>query len=610
MKNSIRYLFSIVLMALAWFPLALMAATPVGPMNYQGRLLDDQGIPVTGSYNFKVRIYNDPVAGVLKYSEDHNSIAVDDGVYTFKVGMGTNKGGDSGWDIDLWQGNLNDLFMELQVGAETLSPRHELTSAPHAFTATLALSLGNRTAEEFDNILEGICVSNKGKWLNTVMRCGGNGSDLSGSLWSNLDPSTDYSDLEFIDTDFSLANFSGINFSNTLLKQANIDNANFSNANFSGATLDGATFTTAPNFSSANFTNARIMNMNLAGVSLASATLTNFSAAKLSGCPSSLPAGWQCVLQYTGLYALVGADGNYSNTSAALISRYGSDSYLDLDATGTITNMSDSDFTGAYVDMDFLNAMNMTSTVFDYSQISRSIFQTNNLQDASFYGALIGWPTYNQCDMDGTNFDYAVISNATFEWTGMQNVSFYAARIDSTTFSQLNYGSNFYDGVASGTSFQFAKMRNVLFDYSNLGGMDFQNAFLTDVTFYGYVLQDAGYTYIDMRNARLDDVYFVSGYDTLDLDARYIHLSDVDFQYEDLTGSWFDDAYIYRSSFDNATLVNVVFDGATIEYSSFDGADLTGASFVGATFTSVTWVGTTCPDGTPAGGDNSCSGQF
>src|SRR5690606_38517732 len=472
-----------------------------------------------------------------------------------------------------------------------------------------ALSLGNRTAEEFDNILEGICVSNKGKWLSTVMRCGGNGADLSGSLWSNLDPGTDYSDLELIETHFSAANFSGINFSGTVFKQTNIHNANFSSANFTGATFDGATFSIAPNFSNANFTHARIMNMNLAGVSLASATLTNFSAAKLTGCPSSLPAGWQCVLQYTGLYALVGADGNYSNTSAALISRYGSDSYLDLDATGTVTNLSGSGFTGAYVDMDFLNAMNMTDVVFDYAQISRSIFQTNNLQDASFYGALIGWPTYNQCDMDSTIFDYAVISNATFEWAGMQNVSCYGARSDSSTFAQLNYGSTFYDGVASNTSFQYAKMRDVLFDYSNRGGMDFQNAFLTDVTFYGYVLEDAGYTYVDMRNARLDDVYFVSGYDPLDLDAREVHLSDVDFRYEDLTGSWFDDAYIYSSYFDNATLANVVFDGATIEYTSFNGANLTGASFTGATFNNVTWVGATCPDGTPAG-DDSCDGQF
>jgi uncharacterized protein YjbI with pentapeptide repeats len=352
------------------------------------------------------------------------------------------------------------------------------------------------------------------------------------------------------------------------------------------------------------------MNMNLVGISLSSATLTNFSAAKLTGCPSSLPAGWQCVLQYTGLYALVGANANYSNSSAGLISRYGSDSYLDLDATGTVTSMSNSDFTGSYVDMDFLNAINMTQTVFDYAQVSRSIYQTSNLQDASFYGASMDWPIFNQCDMNATAFDYAVISNATFEWSGMQDVSFYAARISSSTFAQLNYGSNFYDGVASNTNFQYAKLRNVLFDYSNLGGMDFQHAFLTDVTFYGSVLEDTGYTYVDMRDARLDDVQFVSGYDPLDLDARTVHLSDVDFKYEDLTGSWFNNAYIYSTYFDNATLVNVVFTGATIEYTSFNGANLTGANFTGATFTSVTWVGATCPNGTPAGGDNSCTGQF
>ena len=42
-------------------------AWTIGPMNYQGRLLDNAGIPVTGSYNFVVKIYNDPTTGTLKY---------------------------------------------------------------------------------------------------------------------------------------------------------------------------------------------------------------------------------------------------------------------------------------------------------------------------------------------------------------------------------------------------------------------------------------------------------------------------------------------------------------------------------------------------------------
>ena len=78
MKRLACPLCVVIMMALAW-P-APSVATPVGPMNYQGRLLDNQGIPVTGNYTFTVRIYNDPVSGTLKYSEVHNNVAVNDGV--------------------------------------------------------------------------------------------------------------------------------------------------------------------------------------------------------------------------------------------------------------------------------------------------------------------------------------------------------------------------------------------------------------------------------------------------------------------------------------------------------------------------------------------------
>ena len=99
-------------------------------------------------------IFDAVSAGTELYYEEHSGISVDDGVYTFRIGAGTNPLGN--WDVNLWQagmdaqGNLNR-WLEIEVNGETLAPRTGLNSAPHAFTSTLALSsekLGAKTAAE------------------------------------------------------------------------------------------------------------------------------------------------------------------------------------------------------------------------------------------------------------------------------------------------------------------------------------------------------------------------------------------------------------------------------------------------------------------------------
>src|SRR6478736_272553 len=131
-------------------------------MNYQGRLLDNVGVPVTGSYNFIVRIYDAPTGGTLKFSEQQNSIAVNDGVYSFLVSTGTSPTGS--WDINLW--NTPTLYLEIEVNSQTLAPRHLLASTPFAFQANLALTTNNALAlggKSAGNVLQDICTAGKGK---------------------------------------------------------------------------------------------------------------------------------------------------------------------------------------------------------------------------------------------------------------------------------------------------------------------------------------------------------------------------------------------------------------------------------------------------------------
>ena len=67
---------------------AMMAAAQ-GPslINYQGRLTDADGAPVTGSKNFSISIYDAATAGNLLYTESIGAVTLDsNGVYSFQFG--------------------------------------------------------------------------------------------------------------------------------------------------------------------------------------------------------------------------------------------------------------------------------------------------------------------------------------------------------------------------------------------------------------------------------------------------------------------------------------------------------------------------------------------
>ena len=56
-------------------------------INYQGRLTDANGDPVTGSKNFSISIYDAATAGNLLYTESIGAVTLDDnGVYSFQFG--------------------------------------------------------------------------------------------------------------------------------------------------------------------------------------------------------------------------------------------------------------------------------------------------------------------------------------------------------------------------------------------------------------------------------------------------------------------------------------------------------------------------------------------
>ncbi len=97
-------------------------------INYQGRITDSSGNPLTGSYDITFRIYDAEAAGVLLWQETHTGLVVDKGL--FNVLLGSVSSLDLVFD--------KAYFLEIKVGEEVMSPRQRITSSGYAFRAETA----------------------------------------------------------------------------------------------------------------------------------------------------------------------------------------------------------------------------------------------------------------------------------------------------------------------------------------------------------------------------------------------------------------------------------------------------------------------------------------
>ena len=115
-------------------------------INYQGRLTDgNTGGPLAGSRVMVFRIYDDPGAGSLLWSESQTISADSAGIFSALLGSIT--------PIDI--AFSGPVWLEAEAGGETLAPRREIVSVPFAFLADKAEhtlnadSLGGYAADDF-----------------------------------------------------------------------------------------------------------------------------------------------------------------------------------------------------------------------------------------------------------------------------------------------------------------------------------------------------------------------------------------------------------------------------------------------------------------------------
>jgi hypothetical protein len=100
-------------------------------MNYQGKLTDKDGNPLSGTYNMTFYLFTLLSGGSALWSENHTDVAVTDGIYNVILGS------INPLATGLFIGN-DRVFLEVEIDGETFSPRQQLTSVPYALRARVA----------------------------------------------------------------------------------------------------------------------------------------------------------------------------------------------------------------------------------------------------------------------------------------------------------------------------------------------------------------------------------------------------------------------------------------------------------------------------------------
>ncbi len=98
-------------------------------MNFQGRLTDDVGQPITGTRDLKFRIYDDPTlsTNLLWGPETQNNVPVTDGIFSVQLGSFT----------PLGQNVFNNpnCYLEIEVEGSILTPRQQIVAHAYSYVA-------------------------------------------------------------------------------------------------------------------------------------------------------------------------------------------------------------------------------------------------------------------------------------------------------------------------------------------------------------------------------------------------------------------------------------------------------------------------------------------
>ena len=143
------------------------AATPPSVIAYQGKILAN-GLSVTTTIDMKFVLYDSSSGGTARYTASGtlpttSSISITPTSGLFSVNLGDTVGVDGNpisneIPADLFQ-TYSDLYLEVTVNGQTLSPRKRITSVPYAFHAATAVTSTYATNAGDSVLFDGMSTS-------------------------------------------------------------------------------------------------------------------------------------------------------------------------------------------------------------------------------------------------------------------------------------------------------------------------------------------------------------------------------------------------------------------------------------------------------------------
>jgi hypothetical protein len=117
---------------------ALSQTPPPDYINYQGVLRNSSDDPLTGVYDMVFRFYDASILGTLLLTDGHvgtdDGVTVSGGLFNVQLGSGSITAGAASNLTEVFA-IRSEVWLEIQVGAETLDPRVRIVSAGYALNA-------------------------------------------------------------------------------------------------------------------------------------------------------------------------------------------------------------------------------------------------------------------------------------------------------------------------------------------------------------------------------------------------------------------------------------------------------------------------------------------
>lgn len=139
-STPIKTKYSLIVLGVI-FALLVAACGPDKETGFQGYLTDPSGNPINGTRNITFRLFNSttycasgssPNPSQAVFTETHNNVQITNGLMNVQLGSNsTASNGLDGIDPSVF---AQPLYLEIQVGAETLKPCQKLMGAPYAMT--------------------------------------------------------------------------------------------------------------------------------------------------------------------------------------------------------------------------------------------------------------------------------------------------------------------------------------------------------------------------------------------------------------------------------------------------------------------------------------------